>query len=392
MKIEELEESFRLLFQWVREERYYGWDPYDGLNCRFAERIPAKLLKILFTQFNRASPVNARKLMNIEKGIDMKGLFLFMQAYAKMYDLTNDVLYKKEIFTLLPLMEQSSLRNKFGFDCWASHYFPYIATDGSKLGIESPDIIGTSQAIIALVDLFRQFRITKCRDMAISASNFMIRNLLGSCNSQKFFNYSLLENEKIVINASAQGLEALSACLQIEENHELKDIGLSITNFLKEHQSEDGSWIYSMYKGGKIRRQLDFHQGFILDGLLAFVPYSHNSERIFSIIKKGTDFYCNTMFSSNGISYYRYPNRYPIDIHNQAQGIITFAKLSSWNPKYLNRSLLIAEWTIKHMQDTSGYFYYQKWPIVTNQIPYMRWGQAWMTLALSNLIYYFKRK
>jgi hypothetical protein len=40
------------------------------------------------------------------------------------------------------------------------------------------------------------------------------------------------------------------------------------------------------------------------------------------------------------------------------------------------------------MQDKEGYFYYQIYPLIINKIPYMRWGQAWMLLALSTLDYY----
>jgi hypothetical protein len=46
----------------------------------------------------------------------------------------------------------------------------------------------------------------------------------------------------------------------------------------------------------------------------------------------------------------------------------------------------IASWTINNMQDTSGYFYYQKWPLLINKIPYMRWSQAWMLLSLAHIL------
>ena len=51
----------------------------------------------------------------------------------------------------------------------------------------------------------------------------------------------------------------------------------------------------------------------------------------------------------------------------------------------------IAKWTIENMQDEKGYFYYQKWPFLTNKIAYMRWGQAWMMLALSTLFEKIKK-
>ena len=38
------------------------------------------------------------------------------------------------------------------------------------------------------------------------------------------------------------------------------------------------------------------------------------------------------------------------------------------------------------MQDPQGYFYAHDWGFFKNKIPYMRWSQAWMMLALSELL------
>jgi hypothetical protein len=34
----------------------------------------------------------------------------------------------------------------------------------------------------------------------------------------------------------------------------------------------------------------------------------------------------------------------------------------------------------------NGYFYYLKYPLLTNKVPYLRWSQAWMLYALSFLL------
>jgi N-acetyl-beta-hexosaminidase len=75
-------------------------------------------------------------------------------------------------------------------------------------------------------------------------------------------------------------------------------------------------------------------------------------------------------------------------IHNQAQGIISFTQAGEF---YNDRSLIqmadrIADWTIAQMQDREGYFYCTKGLLITNKIPYIRWGQAWMYLALATLL------
>jgi hypothetical protein len=48
-------------------------------------------------------------------------------------------------------------------------------------------------------------------------------------------------------------------------------------------------------------------------------------------------------------------------------------------------AIRVAHWTIKNMQDKSGYFYYRKYPLITNKTPTLHWGQATMFAALSLL-------
>ena len=82
---------------------------------------------------------------------------------------------------------------------------------------------------------------------------------------------------------------------------------------------------------------------------------------------------------------WRGDNIWPTDIHNQAQAIITFTKLSEYNTKYLDFAYKVADWTIDNLRDNSGFFYFQKWPLLTNKTSYMRWSQSWMMLALTLL-------
>ena len=161
--------------------------------------------------------------------------------------------------------------------------------------------------------------------------------------------------------------------------------------FLLKHQRVDGVWPYALYfNSGRYYWQVDYHQGFIIDGVAAFLSYVEDDIRDIAekSLKKGIKFYLSRQFTPKGISYYRYPLEYPIDIHNQAQGIIMFSKLYRYfkGKVFLIFAEKIASWTIRNMQDPSGYFYAHKWPGFVNRIPYMRWAQAWMMLALSNLL------
>jgi len=78
--------------------------------------------------------------------------------------------------------------------------------------------------------------------------------------------------------------------------------------------------------------------------------------------------------------------RYPVEIHNQTQGIITFCMLCKYYPEAENFASTIAKWAIQNMQAKDGHFYYHIFPTHKHRISYMRWSNAWMFLALSRLI------
>jgi len=103
-------------------------------------------------------------------------------------------------------------------------------------------------------------------------------------------------------------------------------------------------------------------------------------------IEKGLNFYYSNQFDAKGRSLWRMPKKWPIDIHNQSQGIITFTIFKDLNDNYPRFAEKIANWTINNMQSADGRFSYQKWPILLNKVSYMRWNQAWMLLALSTLL------
>ena len=61
-----------------------------------------------------------------------------------------------------------------------------------------------------------------------------------------------------------------------------------------------------------------------------------NDQIITNAIKSGLKYYINEQFSNEGVSLWRVPQQYPIEIHNQAQGIITCALLKEYGEQHLN--------------------------------------------------------
>jgi hypothetical protein len=116
---------------------------------------------------------------------------------------------------------------------------------------------------------------------------------------------------------------------------------------------------------------------------MKYIPST--KEKYQPFLEKGLDYYQKNQFLENGQSLYRFPSKWPVEIHNQAQGIITFARWAHLDDSYLDQSKKIAEYTIENMLSPKGFFYYKKYPLVTIKIPFMRWSQAWILLALTEL-------
>jgi hypothetical protein len=87
----------------------------------------------------------------------------------------------------------------------------------------------------------------------------------------------------------------------------------------------------------------------------------------------------------NGTVHYFHNQLYPIDIHCVAQSIITLLTFNDMAPDSLPLAHSVFNWTLAHMWDDRGFFYYRILRSHTNRISYMRWSQAWMLLAMAML-------
>lgn len=376
--------SINRLLKWI-DHSYLGWDPYDALNSvRFNhfQKWP-DLCKIAIIQVNKASPINFRSILAIQPGIDTKGISIFLQGYCKLYDsgipgpLEEDgpVLYSK-------LIKEKILNNNT--ISWSSHYFNYINIKGSILTPDTPDLIGSSNAMKAICQ-YADHKDLDIEHIIDKYYNYLVNNF---DHDHGCFAYGHHIKNKYVPNLDAEVISSYRYAKRIVENDDINRLCLVSLKKLIEYQNNDGSWYYSYYHDGKNRKQLDFHQGYIINGLIDSIDVYPNMENeIVESIGRAVNSY-DSIFSSDGRGYYRYPRRYPTDIHNQAQGIITYSKLYDLfeSRRFNDMSKIICKWTIENMQDPTGYFYFQRGRLLANKIPYMRWSQAWMMLALSEIL------
>ena len=378
--------SLRDLESFCREKSFSGYDPYDGLNANLLNNRN-KYLRLLLSQILVYNPINLRPIINVKKGINPKGLSLAIIAYCRLiqsgifnYSFFKSNLEKMSNFLL-------SIRSpNFSQYCWG-YNFPWQSSN-RYLNKNEPTIVSSSYVGGAFIQLYDITKDKKYLRIAKSVCDFIIDDLnIMKADKKICFSYTC-KDEYFVHNANLLGASLLSKVYTRTGEKRYKDYSLSAFDFTISEQSKSGLWYYSFNPNGKHRLQIDWHQGFILESLSDMIKELQPESEIYSAsLRRGLSFYKNEQFTSDYEALWRWPRKWPIDIHNQAQGIITFSKLSSFNKDNLDFALKICIRTINTMQDKKGFFYYQKWPFYKNKISYMRWGQTWMLLALSELIY-----
>jgi hypothetical protein len=145
-------------------------------------------------------------------------------------------------------------------------------------------------------------------------------------------------------------------------------------------QRSDGSWPYGEHPG---QQWIDsFHTGYNLLALRHVARHLDMGESE-SALRNGFTFYRAQFFEPDGVVKYYHNRTYPIDIHAVAHAILTLSEFRDLDRANLDVADCVIQWAARHLRSIQGFFHYQQWPRWTNRIPYVRWGQAWMLLALA---------
>ncbi|MDI6401478.1 hypothetical protein QLX67_05680 [Balneolaceae bacterium ANBcel3] len=371
------------MHKFIEREKYKGYDPYDILNAHINFLLFGKWGPPVATQIQKRLPINLRPLLGIKKERNPKGMGLFLKAYCNLYKATEKKEYLDQAHWLFKWLMDNNSKGYSGLS-WG-YNFPW-ATPKEFKEAYLPSVVVTSAVIDGIYEYYLLTGNKEAKQAIISASEYVKKDI-PITNLEDGISFAYTHISKVVCyNASLHATEILAKAAYANDQSASPEIKDAVSLVLS-RQKPNGSWYYSEDpETGAERKQIDFHQGFILVSLQNIVNltgYLENEAE--AAIRKGTAFYKEEQFEENGRSLWRLPSRWPTDIHHQSQGIITFSLLKDYDESYLPFAHTIAQWTIENMQDQSGYFYYRKYPFFTNKIPYIRWGQAWMLLALSEL-------
>ncbi|MCK5367902.1 MAG: delta-aminolevulinic acid dehydratase [Cyclobacteriaceae bacterium] len=389
MQNREISKSFEALKKYCENEQFKGWDPYDGLNSIFFQKLPIRdnrLIRLAWIQLFKRNPVNLRPIFRISKDFNPKGLGLFLSGYCNLFRQNNEDLYLDRISELSHRILSLESEGYYG-SCWG-YNFDWQARAFFQPK-HTPTVVATSFISYALLDAYDITKEEFLLNTARSACDFILKDLNRTYDKQGNFSFSYSPTDKTqVFNASLLGSKLLSRVYSYTgEEHLINEAKRSV-EYCIDHQNENGSWAYGILP---FHQWIDnFHSGYNLECISEYQKYSQDFSYNMNL-KKGLDYYLNVFFTSEGKSKYYNNKLYPIDIHAPAQMVVTLYRLGELekNKKLVARVL---NWTIGNMQSSKGYFYYQKKKYLSSKIPYMRWAQAWMFYALSFYLLYEEEK
>lgn len=373
--------SLERLDRWVEDAEWKAYDTFDGLASPYARFLTFNqpLLKIAWQQGVRRFPLNLRPLLGIKPGMSTKGMGFFAQGYLRRYQAHgHPVFLEKAKYCLQWLMENRG--RQFKGSCWGNH-FDYQSR-GGNISKGTPTIVWTGLIGHAFLDAYELLKDEQYLDVARSACDFILDEL----GWQEFPEGILLryypKADILVHNSSMIGASLLARANLLTPTPRYCELAERAIQYTLAHQTPAGAWYYGV--GSKWAWIDSFHTGYVLEALHVFIR-STGATKYEPALKRGYQYYVETFFLPDGTPRYYDKKTLPIDIQCASQAIQTLVSMREFHPDSIPTAIRVAEWTIKNMQHKSGYFYYRKYPLITNKTPTLHWGQATMFAALALL-------
>lgn len=374
--------SISRLCDWLEKSGYRGYDVFDGLNAKLLRPLTFNnaLLRMVLQQGVRRFLINLRPLIGVEKRHSNKGMGFLARGFMRIYQSTNHPVWRdKAEFALQWLIENQS--QGYSGACWGND-FDYQSRS-CYVARNVPSVVWTSLIGHAFLDAFEHFHKNAFLEVAASSCDHILRDLGSRSEGDAVcINYFPTTNHQ-VHNANTLGASLLARTYSYTRNESYRILAERALRYTARHQRPDSSWYYG--EAGTLQWVDNFHTAYVLDSFKHYGDATGDTQ-FDSRLMNGYDYWKYTFFLPDGTPRYYNRKTLPIDIQCSAQAIDTLVFFKDRDPESLDLALKVARWTIEHMQDSTGYFYYRRYSTwLVNKTPTLHWGQATMLCALAGL-------
>ncbi|MDD5633973.1 MAG: hypothetical protein PHW46_01705 [Candidatus Omnitrophica bacterium] len=391
-----LRESLLRFIRWLDANGYASYDHYDLWASEygiFSRRVFAKNKLIGIPLVGSLQLVDmffpyVRKFV-AKKAISAEAMPYFAIGFFRLFELYGEEEYLRKGVRCLEWLKENSVKTASGIG-WGLH-FDWENKEFIPKGTACVTLTAYSQD--AFLYGYKLLKDKTYLDMATGIAEFVYRDLNKKIISSDTVAVSYTPIcGMFVANANSYAAKILYDAGEITGKTEYMNLGRKIVNYILSQQNKDGSWYY-WDRSAKDNFIDSFHTAFILENLFNVFEKDHDPA-VREAIFKGYNFYKEKFLDNSPFCrhyhVYKVPTGIKVDTRSQAEAIYCLSVLSDVIPEAREKALSIASWTIKHMQNKKGFFYFRKFRTHTVKMPYMRWAEAPMFNALTYLLCKFK--
>ncbi len=359
----------------LEAEAFAGWDPYDALSSpvlRAVARTP--FLRRAAIQSLKRLPVNVRPLLGIPRRRHTKGLALLVSAYTLLAQREDGGRFRPHALELGRRLADRAVPAGHGMG-WGYDFDVQTRWGFYRHG--EPNAIVTAFTAHALLDLAALEGDEAHAALAHETLDFALSELLVERGGDSFFAYyagstTVVHNANLLLSSLfARSATAASSGFAAAE---------AAMRYSLERQHEDGSWPYGEGRGlGWVD---GFHTAYVLDALAHWHRATGDAD-VEAALLRGLQFARTRLVASDGAPLATPEARYPIDIHAASSLIRTLSTLGRFDPAAPGVATRVLEWTLRSMRREDGRFAFQLHRTYRNSVPYIRWSDAHMMLALA---------
>lgn len=382
---------FSSLDSWIERQEWMGYDPYDLKGHPFFLRLlrarsslAQKITRRLFSTIERV-PLFTRKAFRIGKAINAKAMGLLLAAYVNHALATQTEKSLEKAKQCAEWLLKNPSPGYSGF-CWG-YPFDWQSTVFLPKGTPSSVVSATvGDGLWRLADVTDDPRLWDACD---SVCTFFLEDLnIDLMDDQTAcFSYTPLDHGH-VHNANLFVAEFLARVGGRMKNGKYVDMAVRAGNYALREQRPDGSLNYlgtvdDRYNPG---HRDCYHSGFETRALWGLWRATCD-ERFQQAATQYLDFFYRTYIRDDGAVWSLPHSQYPVDIHGCAEALLCPAVLREADPARFDRTWpKVLHWVVENMQNPDGSFAYRKYHDGrVSRIAYLRWGQAWMFRALSEI-------
>ncbi len=389
------------LNNWLENNGWSGWDPYDIWDNKFGiwlskdENIIQRGANVLVTYAEEIFPIMLRKILRVEPRINAKAMGLYAAGFLNLEALEGKPHYIKgePAYEYCFRWLEDNKVDRFGGWGWG---YPFDWRTRTLIPKGTPTVVNSSIIGDAFWLKYKYHGDKKalwvCEQICLFFLNGLNRTGYNKDKSLFCFSYTPVDTFQ-VHNANLFGAEFLVRIGKETGHDDWVRTGLEAASFSLAEVREDGTLNYWSNGQASELQQDTYHSGFeiraidSIASLTGLKEYREAANKYFSTWLK--DF-----FSEKGAPYFVRNNKNSLEVHSCAEGLLCAVKLySSGNYSkglfldHIRKVLMAISKLWVNTKGNEGYFIsktQKRYGIEFKvDIPYIRWGEAWMFNALT---------